>query len=459
MQKLYNIEMEQQVLGSVFLSEDLLTDIKPFISVDDFYDKMHKQIYNCMVELFDSGKKVDYTIVIDSLRNKKIIDASNESDYVDYILTLSTCVPSTANLMGYVNIVTNYSQKRTALDMLTNLANKLENTDINELEDEVKKIASIFNDTTTFNNKDGFSELSDYAEDYIKDLEIPVNSDDIFKLGFTNLDNMVVLEKTNLMIIGADTGVGKTAFALNLVNNFCKQGKKTFFVSQEMGKREIMRRMVALIGNVKAQNLKNKVLTDEDWKNIMLAKTELEKYSFKIYDKGNMNVELLHTIVGRLKKQNKIDVLVVDYLQLISTRKGKLNRASEVEEVSRQLKQIAMEYQIPVIVLSQFSRSVVDTTNGKVREPQKSDLKGSSSIEQDANIILLLHTKDTKQAFAERRYIDLFIRKQRDGVLGKTHFAYYGDYVKFVENEWDDNSKKYVETTSKTNDIDRDLSF
>jgi|LGOV01.1.fsa_nt_gb replicative DNA helicase len=446
MRELYNLEMEQQVLGSVFLTEKCIPDIKTFLKTGDFYDEWHKQIYECMINTFDNGEKIDYTIIIHKLQQKKNINSSNEKKYIEYILNLSNTVASLVNLMEYINIVSSYSQKRNALAKFTDLSEKLEKLDILEIEKEVKEIAKIFNDNTDFEGKDGYSELSDYIDEFINDLETPLNKADVFKLGFKVLDEMVMLEKTNLMIIGADTGVGKTAFALNLAKNFCEQNKKTFFVSQEMGKKELTRRMVALIANVKAKSLKNKTLTSDEWARVMSAKQIFKKYKFKIYDKGNMNIELLHTIVGRLKKQNKIDVLIVDYLQLISTRKSKFNRTSEVEEVSRQMKQIAMEYGLPVIVLSQFSRSVVNA-DGRVREPQKSDLKGSSSIEQDANIILLLHTDDMKQRFQEKRFIDLSIKKQRDGVLGKTHFNYFGDYNKFVETEWNTNEKRYIETT------------
>ncbi len=445
MRDLYDIEIEQTILGSIFLTEKSFDDINAFISPNDFYDEMNKEIFSCMLDVYKKGLKIDYTIIIKELEKKNIIGKHNENEYFEYILNLTKSVMSLDNLIQNIGIINEYSQKRMALKNFTELSEKLDKIDIADLEYEVKKLANSFDDNTDFENKEGFCDMSDYIDDFITDLETPINPDDIFKLGFPILDSMVMLEKTNLMIIGADTGVGKTAFALNLVRNFCKQNKNVFFVSQEMGKKEVTRRMVALEGNVKAQDLKNKKLTSTDWANVMSAKEKVKKWNFKIYDKGDMNVELLHTIVSRLKKQKKIDVLVVDYLQLISTRKSKFNRASEVEEVSRQMKQIGMQFGIPVIVLSQFSRSVVQQ-DGKVREPQKSDLKGSSSIEQDANIILLLHTQDMEQKFQEKRFIDLAIKKQRDGVLGKTHFSYYGDYIRFIETKWNDTKRQFEET-------------
>lgn len=453
--ELYNLEMEQQVIGSIFLDEKSITDIKSFLVPSDFFEPRHKEIYSSIISLYDKGKKIDYSIVLDDLQKKKIIHNANENEYANYVLGLANSVPSVVNLIHYIGIVSSYSQKRNGLRELVDLTDKLESLDINDIEEKLKSIADKFNDNTDFEHKDGFTNLSDYIDEYLIDLETPVNPDDIFKLGFDSLDELVVLEKTNLMVIGADTGVGKTAFALNIVNNLCIQGKKTFFVSQEMGRKEVMRRVLALIANVKAQSLKRKELTKEDYTKIMSAKSILAKRNIRVYDKGNMSIEMLYAIVSRLKRQNQIEVLVVDYLQLIESKKNKGSRVNEVAYVSRKLKQIAMEFEIPVILLSQLNRSIVNQ-DGKVREPQKSDLKESSSIEQDANIILMLHTTDVEQKYQYKRFIDLFIRKQRDGVLGKVRFAYYGDYVKFVESKWDDTVSRYVDVDPH---IKTDLDF
>lgn len=440
MEDLYNETMEQNVLGSAFLNEHLIKDITSLLSKEDFFFDNNKLIYQSLKEVYESGVKVDYTTVINDLKQK----GNKDDELYSYVLNLSSSVPSSANLMAYINIVSEWSQKRIALNRLVDITSKIKVLGIEELEAQLKSLSTSFNDGKNVGDLEGYLDLFDYFDEYVEYLEKPVTTDEQFKLGFPNLDSMVVLEKTNLMVVGADTGVGKTAFALNVVNNFCRQDKKVFFVSQEMGRKEVIRRMIALIGVVNAQNLKRKQLSKDDWNKVMSAKEQTKDYQLSVYDKGNMSIEMLYSIVSRLKKKNKIDVLVVDYLQLIEVKKNKQSRANEVAYVSRKLKQMAMEFELPVILLSQLNRNI-SNREGQTRAPQKSDLKESSSIEQDANIILMLHTSDTEQKFTEKRYIELFIRKQRDGVLGKTTFNYYGDNVKFVETEWNDDVRGYVE--------------
>ena len=442
-QNFYNEEAEQNVLGSIFLSEQSIKDVSLLLNKNDFFIEQHKYIFDAMKKVFDSGLKVDYTTVYNQLTKD---NTTKEGDgMLDYILNLANSVPSARNVMNYAKIVLEWSQKRHSMNRLIELTNKYKTLDVEEIEQELKNITLSFNDGKNAEDLDGFVNLYDCFDDYIDFLEKPIDTERQFKFGFHNFDRMVMLEPTNLMIIGADTGVGKTAFALNIVNNFCKQDKNVFFVSQEMGRKEVLRRMIALIGEVNAQNLKRKELTDEEWKRVMFAKEQTKKYKLNVYDKGNMSIEMLYTIVSRLKKQDKIDVLVVDYLQLIEVKRNKGNRANEVAYVSRKMKQIGMEFDIPVILLSQLNRNI-SSADGTTRKPVKSDLKESSSIEQDANIIVLLHTKDTKQQFQKIRYIDLFIAKQRDGVLGETHFSYIGDNVKFVETEWNDDEKRFINT-------------
>jgi len=440
----YSEEAEQFVLGSIFLKEQLIKDMALLLNKDDFFVTRHKEIYNAMKQVFEHGVKIDYMTVVNRMIKDGLI--KDGDGYVDYILSLSTSVPSARNAMNYATIVLEWSQKRNSLNKLVQLTNKYKSLDVSDIEEELKNITLSFNDGKNAEDLEGFVNLYDCFDDYIDFLEKPIDTNNQFKFGFHNLDKMVMLEPTNLMIIGADTGVGKTAFALNIVNNFCLQDKKVFFVSQEMGRKEILRRMIALIGEVNAQNLKRKELSDSEWTKVMMAKEATKKYKLNVYDKGNMSIEMLYTIVSRLKKQDKIDVLVIDYLQLIEVKKNKGNRTNEVAYVSRKIKQIAMEFNIPVILLSQLNRNTYDGKAGTSRKPTKNDLKESSAIEQDANIILLLHTKDTKQIFQKKRYIDLYIAKQRDGILGETHFSFIGDNVKFIETEWNDGLKMFEKT-------------
>lgn len=445
---LRNIEMEQAVLGSIFIKEHLVKDMKMLLTANDFTENVHQIIFDAFVKIYEKGVKIDYSIVIDELQKNGF-----GNEYVDYVLRLTESVPTVESFEHYCSVVLEYSQKRQVNEKVNDILKNIEKNDIEETEQELKDIIKNLNYFNDFTNKVGYTELENYLDDFINDLEQPIDDKNQFKLGFNNLDNIVKLERTNLMIIGADTGVGKSALALHMMLNFLRSGKKPFLVSQEMGKAEITRRLISNMAKVKAQKIKSKELNTEEWEKVLHATQELKQYNTNIYDKGDMNMNLLTTIVSRLKKQGKIDVLIIDYLQLLKARSGVGGggRAFEIEAISRELKQIAMEFDIPVIALSQFSRSVVNE-QGKVREPQKSDLKGSSSIEQDANIILLLHAQEDtslKNVSYDVRYLDLMVKKNRDGGLGKTHFEFFGDYVAFLETEWDNALRKFVYTKDK----------
>ena len=201
-----------------------------------------------------------------------------------------------------------------------------------------------------------------------------------------------------------------------------------------MSKKEIMNRLVANMAKVPAQKLKRKEpLSSVQWSNVMTAKEEIKSWNLNIYAKGNMYIEQLMGLAKYLKKKGKLDVLVVDYLQLLDSHSHAKNRVQQVSYISRKLKQIAMDLEIPVIALSQLSRAGVE--HGKPRDPQLSDLRDSGSLEQDANIVLMLHTTDIDQKFQDERYITIFIRKNRDGRLGRVAYTYVGDYVDFIERK------------------------
>ena len=209
-----------------------------------------------------------------------------------------------------------------------------------------------------------------------------------------------------------------------------------------------MNRLVANMAHIPARKLKRKeVKSNYEWQSIMQAKDKIKKFRFNFYDKGGMSIEQLIGLSRYLKKRDELDVLVIDYLQLLESNQYRGQKQNQVGYISQKLKQIAMELDIPVIALSQLSRGVIEK-GGEPREPQLSDLRDSGSLEQDANIVMMLHTTDIEQKWGEGdkrgRYIDLFVRKNRDGKLGSVKYEYFGDYVDFKEKVWDFDRKGFV---------------
>jgi replicative DNA helicase len=299
-----------------------------------------------------------------------------------------------------------------------------------------------------------YDKFEDYIDEWLAYQEdtSPIQS---HKLGYKLLDDLVLLKNTNLMLIGARPSVGKSAFATNLVKNFCKQGKHPLFVSLEMSKNEFMDRLVSNMADVEARKLKRKEpKSNDEWRRIMIAKEKIRKFKFNFYDKGNMKIEQLTGLCRYLKKKGELDVLVVDYLQLLQSNQYKNQRTQQVGYISHQLKSLAMELEIPVIALAQLSRAGIDN-NGKPREPQLSDLRESGDLENDANMILMLHTDDVDQHFKEKRFIKLFIRKNRDGTLGRIDYTYYGDFIKFEETTFNMDTRQWE--TVIQDDLDKGL--
>ena len=250
------------------------------------------------------------------------------------------------------------------------------------------------------------------------------------------------------MLIGARPSVGKSAFATNLVKNFCLQGKHPLFVSLEMNKKEFLNRLVSNMAHIEARKLKRKEhKTSDEWAKIMKVKEQIKKFKFNFYDKGGMKIEQLVGLCRYLKQKGELDILIIDYLQLLESNQYKNQKQNQVAYISQKLKQLAMELEIPVIALSQLSRGVI-TEGGKVREPVLSDLRDSGSLEQDANVVIMLHTEDIDQKYGNEnsrfgRTIQLFVRKNRDGKLGKVYYEYFGDYVQFIEKQKDFNTGKW----------------
>jgi len=429
----FNLENEQQILGSIILNDKLIVDILDTVSPKTFGDKKHRQIYKAMIYLHFNNQGVGY----ETLSNR--LEYTVKDNMIDYLIALNKSVPSTATFANRVDLLKDTYQKRVLYELykkrLTTPMGGLSSLEI------VKEVESSIENMGISSNLE-LESFSDYIDEWVVNLEDTSTKVQKYRMGYKLLDDMVLLEDSNLMLISARPSLGKSAFALNLTKNFCKQDKHTLFVSLEMSSKEIMNRLVANMAHVPAQKLKRKEhLTSVEWANVMNAKEEVKSWKLNTYAKGSLYIEQLMGLCKYLKKKGQLDVLIVDYLQLLDSHSHNKNRVQQVSLISRRLKQIAMDLEIVVIALSQLSRAGVE--NGKPREPQLSDLRDSGSLEQDANIVLMLHSKDVNQQFQDHRYLSILVRKNRDGRLGQVNYTYIGDYVNFIETKYNIDTKNF----------------
>lgn len=364
----FNGDVEVQVLGNIITDKSgkLIKSIIDTISPKHFYLDLHQNIYKAMVYLHYNNVAIGYETLINRLT------FTLKEGHADYIIELGGAIISNRNFENQVELLKDIFQKRVLYDLYL----KRVKDDISGIAsvDLVKEVEGAITNMGISSNLE-YEEFGTYIDEWVEQLEdtTPIKQ---FKLGYKKLDELVFLEKSNFMLIGARPSVGKSAFALNLVKNFCLQDYHPLFISLEMNKKEFMNRLVANMGGVKAQSIKRKEgLTSNDWANIMNAKEDIRKFKFNLYDKGGMSIEQLVGFAKFLKKKGELDVLVIDYLQLLTSNQYKNQKQNQVSYISQMLKQLAMELDIPVIALSQLSRGSIE--NGVPRKPVLSDLRDS----------------------------------------------------------------------------------
>ena len=442
----HNMELEQQVLGSIFLEPDMMKEIVSLVSPMSFYVDSHRDIMKAILYLHHQNSIINYSSVIDRMTYKYKKDKIDKEVPVDYIFELSDSVPSARNLYTYAEQLSDLAHKRD----LYEVSRYIVENDIKGISSQnlVKVLNQAIENVSITSNVD-LVNTKGYANEWLEEFLKPINQDSI-SFGFKLLDDHIMLERSNLGVIGARPGVGKSAYALNLAKNFCLQDLSVLFVSLEMSSKEVMNRMIANLSGVEHDNIQRKKdMTESEHKSIKDATEKVKDFNLSIYDRGSLTADHLYNMAKKLHKQGKLDVLIVDYLQLMDG--GKRSNGNDVQDISyisRKLKQLAQELYIPVIALSQLSRAGVQPS-GKVREPQLSDLRQSGSIEQDANFVLMLHSEDVDDKFPERKFVTMFIRKNRSGSLGKIKMQYFGDNVHFEEMEWNDAIGQYDKVIQK----------
>ncbi|NEU32635.1 replicative DNA helicase [bacterium LRH843] len=427
-----NIEAEQAVLGAIFLADEALITASERLSPEDFYRAAHQRVYQVILDLAEKGEPVDLVTVTAELQNRKWLD---EIGGVAYLGDLANAVPTAANVEYYSKIVEEKSTLRRLIKVSTSIAadSYASEEEVDILLDEAEK--NIL-DVSRRKNTSAFISIKDVLIETYDQIEmLQHHKGDITGIptGFAELDRMTAgFQRNDLIIVAARPSVGKTAFALNISQNVATRTDENVAIfSLEMGASQLVQRMLCAEGNIDAQRMRTGALNSEDWQKLTMAMGSLAKAGIYIDDTPGIRVNDIRAKCRRLKQEQGLGMIMIDYLQLIqgSGRSGE-NRQQEVSEISRSLKAIARELEVPVVALSQLSRGVESRQD---KRPMMSDIRESGSIEQDADIVAFLYRDDYYDKETENQnIIEIIIAKQRNGPVGTVELAFIKEYNKFV---------------------------
>ena len=430
-----NIEAEQSVLGSILLQQSALISAMEFIQANDFYRRSHQLIFQVMIELNDKNEEIDVITVANLLeRSGQLEDIGG----TPYLAELSNVVPTAANVEYYAKIVEERSLLRRLIQASTDI--------ISDTYEESEEVSSLLDhaeqkilEVSERKNRSGFIKISDVLRDSMEEIDqLYKNDEEITGIssGYRALDLMTAgLHEDELIILAARPGVGKTAFALNIAQNIgTSTDENVAIFSLEMGATQLVNRMLCAEGTINANHLRTGKLTEEEFEKLFVAMGSLSKANIFIDDTPGIRVSEIRAKSRRLmQERGGIGLIIIDYLQLIEGS-GRESRQQEVSEISRQLKKLAMELNVPVIAISQLSRSVEQRQD---KRPILSDLRESGSLEQDADIVAFLYredyyrTEEGEEEVEEDNVVEVLVEKNRSGARGTVKLLFIKEYNKF----------------------------
>ena len=437
-----SIEAEQSVLGAMLIDRDAIALVIEILGQDDFYRESHKLIFAAMLDIYNKGEAVDMITLTEALKRENKLD---DVGGLAYITALANMVPTAANVKYHAEIVAEKAVLRNLIRVSTEIAamGYEGSDDVGLLIDTAE---SRILDISNRNKRSDFTPIGQVVMDSATSLEkLLQNKGGITGIpsGFIDLDKMTSgLHPSDFIILAARPSMGKTALALNIVQNVAlrahlkKKGdtpKSVAFFSLEMSKEQLVNRMLCAEANIDSQRLRVGELRTEDWTSLWAACESLSNAKIFIDDTPGITAMEMRSRARRLKSTHGLDLIVVDYLQLMQgsgRRNSSADRQNEVSEISRSLKALARELDVPVISLSQLSRSV---ESRQVKKPMLSDLRESGSLEQDADIVAFLYREDYYNKETENKHTELIIAKHRNGPVGTVNLFFHDRFTKFVD--------------------------
>ncbi|GAA0684275.1 MULTISPECIES: replicative DNA helicase [Clostridium] len=425
----HNLEAEQSVLGSMIIDKTAIAQVTEVLKTDDFYRDSHKIIFAGIMDLFQKDIPIDMITLIEHLKS---IDKLEGAGGISYITEISNSVPSIANLNSYIKIV----DEKAMLRRLIKASNEIIEKSYSG-QDQVENVVDFAQkkvfDIAEKRSSSDFESISAVLERGFLEIERLFNNKGEVTgvpTGFRDLDDKTSgFQRGDMVLIAARPSMGKTTFALNIAQHAAlKSGKSVVIFSLEMSKEQLAYKLLCAEANVDMLKLRTGNLDDEDWENIARASGPLAASKIYIDDTAGVNVMEMRSKCRRIKIEHGIDMIMIDYLQLMSGTGGE-SRQQEVSEISRSIKALAKEMQCPVVALSQLSRAPEQRADHR---PMLSDLRESGSIEQDADVVMFLYRDEYYNKETEDKNIgECIIAKQRNGPVGTVKLAWLGQYSKF----------------------------
>jgi len=423
----YHLETEKSVLACIFADPNSILIVADILNVADFYEKSHQNIYEVMLELNSDKMAIDTATVASRLQQK---DKIQESGGIDYLADIQNHLPSVSHIESYVEIIKNDSIVRQIIMTSDEISQTGLTVDISA-KDLLEKLEEKTLTLSKLRRVGEFTKIDTLLPEIRKNIELAATTDrEVTGLytGFTKLDQATSgLQPQELVIIAARPGMGKSALVMNLATNVASLNKErqasVAIFSLEMSNEQLIQRMLASYSGINSHRIRNGNLTAKDWSELNFAEDRLSRLNLHFDDSATSNITDIRAKCRSLSIKNKLDLIVIDYLQLVTDGGGA--RQEEVSRISRKLKQMAREFNVPVIALSQLNRQV-DTRDKESKKPVLSDLRESGSIEQDADIVLFIYRDDYYQRDerSEESIAELMIAKNRHGSTNSIYLTF-----------------------------------
>ncbi len=441
----HSLEAEQSVIGGLMLDNQAWDNIADIVNEQDFYRHDHALIFRAINSLADESQPYDVVTVSEWL------GARNELDSIGglaYLSILANDTPTAVNVKAYANIVREYSILRALIQIGNEISASAYNADgrsSKELLDEAERKVFMIAEQGA-GNREGFAAINDLLGRAVQRVEEMYKSGEALtgiSTGFSNFDEKTSgLQKSDLIIVAGRPSMGKTSFAMNLAENAVMGTENSVAVfSMEMPGEQLALRMMSSFGRIDSHNLRTGKLDDQDWPRLISSVNMLSKARLFIDDTPSLSPTEIRARTRRLKREHGLDLVIIDYLQLMQIGGNTENRATEISEISRSLKALAKELNVPVIALSQLNRSVEQRPD---KRPVMSDLRESGGIEQDADVILFIYRDEVYNPESnDKGTAEILIRKQRNGPIGMVRLAFLGQYTRFENLAYEDYGENF----------------
>ena len=428
-----NIDAEQAVLGAMLIKKEAIAEVAQILRPEDFYRDAHKIVYEAMLNLFNKNEPADIVTVSDYLNNENLMEKVGG---VTFITALANTVPTAANVTYHAKIVREKADLRNLINTATDIAGMAyESSD--DVADVIDKSEKMIMEVANRQNVSAFTPMRDIVMETFDKINVLYESKGGLTgipCGFTDLDKLTSgLQPSDLILVAARPSMGKTAFTLNIGAHVAmKEHKNVAFFSLEMSKQQLVQRMLCSEGGIDSQKLRKGELDKTDWGKLVNVANKVAEAPLYIDDTAGITVMELRSKARRLKAEKGLDLIIIDYLQLMQGRTGKGatdNRQQEISEISRSLKAVARELNVPVIALSQLSRSV---ESRQIKRPMLSDLRESGSLEQDADIVMFLYREDYYDPETVNKNItEVIVAKHRNGPVDTVKMFFKKEFTRF----------------------------